>query len=83
MTRAGAGSAAAGQARGSAARQAGGPAAGYDMVVWAEIAAEPAEIPGIAVPYQASGATWWIETAKPEPRWWEGVQERVARGVPL
>ena len=78
-----AGSAAAGQARGSAARQAGGPAAGYDMVVWAEIAAEPAEIPGIAVPYQASGATWWIETAKPEPRWWEGVQERVARGVPL
>jgi hypothetical protein len=53
------------------------------MVVWAEIAAEPAEIPGIAVPYQASGATWWIETAKPEPRWWEGVQERVARGVPL
>ena len=68
-----AGSAAAGQAR--------GPAAEYDMVVWAEIAAEPAEVPEIAVPYQASGATWWIETAKPEPRWWEGVQERVASGV--
>jgi alkanesulfonate monooxygenase SsuD/methylene tetrahydromethanopterin reductase-like flavin-dependent oxidoreductase (luciferase family) len=72
------GSPAAGSA---AAGQAAGPAADYDMVVWAEIAAEPAEVPEIAVPYQASGATWWIETAKPEPRWWEGAQERVAGGV--
>jgi alkanesulfonate monooxygenase SsuD/methylene tetrahydromethanopterin reductase-like flavin-dependent oxidoreductase (luciferase family) len=73
-------------ARGSATAAAGSPAAGpaadYDMVVWAEIAAEPAEVPEIAVPYQASGATWWIETAKPEPRWWEGLQERVAKGIP-
>ena len=76
-----AGNAAAGQASGPAG-QAAGPAADYDMVVWAEIAAEPAKVPEIAVPYQASGATWWIETAKPEPRWWEGVQERVARGIP-
>jgi alkanesulfonate monooxygenase SsuD/methylene tetrahydromethanopterin reductase-like flavin-dependent oxidoreductase (luciferase family) len=76
-----AGSAAAGQAGGPAG-QAAGPVADYDMVVWAEIAAEPAKVPEIAVPYQASGATWWIETAKPEPRWWEGVQERVARGIP-
>jgi alkanesulfonate monooxygenase SsuD/methylene tetrahydromethanopterin reductase-like flavin-dependent oxidoreductase (luciferase family) len=66
----------------AAAGQAGGSAAAYDLVVWAEIAAEPAEVPEIAVPYQASGATWWIETAKPEPRWWEGVQQRVARGIP-
>ena len=77
-----AGNAAAGQASGPAG-QAAAPAADYDMVVWAEIAAEPAKVPEIAIPYQASGATWWIETAKPEPRWWEGVQERVARGVPL
>jgi alkanesulfonate monooxygenase SsuD/methylene tetrahydromethanopterin reductase-like flavin-dependent oxidoreductase (luciferase family) len=58
-----------------------GSAADYDLVVWAEIAAEPAKVPEIAVPYRASGATWWIETAKPEPRWWEGAQERVASGV--
>ena len=71
-------------ARGSAAAidsAAAFDSAAYDMVVWAEIAAEPAEVPEIAVPYQASGATWWIETAKPEPRWWEGVQQRVAGGV--
>jgi alkanesulfonate monooxygenase SsuD/methylene tetrahydromethanopterin reductase-like flavin-dependent oxidoreductase (luciferase family) len=53
----------------------------FDLVVWAEIALEPAAVPEIARPYQASGATWWIETAKPEPRWWEGAQERVASGV--
>ncbi len=59
----------------------GRPAADYDLVVWAEVAQVPADVPEIAKPYQASGATWWIETAKPEPRWWEGVQERVAGGV--
>jgi alkanesulfonate monooxygenase SsuD/methylene tetrahydromethanopterin reductase-like flavin-dependent oxidoreductase (luciferase family) len=53
----------------------------FDLVVWAEVAPEPAAVPEIARPYQASGATWWIETAKPEPRWWEGAQERVASGV--
>src|SRR5229473_5574686 len=80
-----------------AARTAGGPAAGaaasampdapdrpasdFDLVVWAEVADVPAQVHQIALPYQASGAPWWIETAKPEPRWWEGVQERVASGV--
>jgi hypothetical protein len=59
----------------------GRPAADYDLVVWAEVAQVPADVPEIAKPYLASGATWWIETAKPEPRWWEGVQERVAGGV--
>jgi hypothetical protein len=49
--------------------------------VWAEVAPEPAEVPGLAVPYQEAGATWWIETAKPEPRWWEGITQRVAAGV--
>lgn len=66
-------------ARGTAAR--GSAATAFDLVVWAEVALEPAAVPEIAVPYQASGATWWIETAKPEPRWWEGAQGRVAGGV--
>jgi alkanesulfonate monooxygenase SsuD/methylene tetrahydromethanopterin reductase-like flavin-dependent oxidoreductase (luciferase family) len=58
-----------------------GSADGYDVVVWAEVAAQPAEVPALAAPYQAAGATWWIETAKPEPEWWEGVTRRVAAGV--
>jgi hypothetical protein len=35
----------------------------------------------MAAPYRAAGATWWIETAKPEPHWWEGITQRVAAGV--
>jgi len=58
-----------------------GSADGYDVVVWAEVAAEPGEVPALADTYQAAGATWWIETAKPEPEWWEGVTRRVAAGV--
>ena len=58
-----------------------GSADGYDVVVWAEVAAQPADVPALAAPYQAAGATWWIETAKPEPDWWEGVTRRVAGGV--
>jgi alkanesulfonate monooxygenase SsuD/methylene tetrahydromethanopterin reductase-like flavin-dependent oxidoreductase (luciferase family) len=58
-----------------------GSADGYDVVVWAEVAAQPADVPALAAPYQAAGATWWIETAKPEPQWWEGVTRRVAAGV--
>jgi alkanesulfonate monooxygenase SsuD/methylene tetrahydromethanopterin reductase-like flavin-dependent oxidoreductase (luciferase family) len=58
-----------------------GSADGYDVVVWAEVAAQPADVPALAAPYQAAGATWWIETAKPEPEWWEGVTRRVAAGV--
>jgi alkanesulfonate monooxygenase SsuD/methylene tetrahydromethanopterin reductase-like flavin-dependent oxidoreductase (luciferase family) len=57
-----------------------GAGAGYDMVVWAEVAPEPAALPGLAGPYQEAGATWWIETARPEPDWWEGVQARVKAG---
>jgi alkanesulfonate monooxygenase SsuD/methylene tetrahydromethanopterin reductase-like flavin-dependent oxidoreductase (luciferase family) len=53
---------------------------GYDMVVWAEVAPEPAALPGLARPYADAGATWWIETARPEPDWWEGVAGRVAAG---
>jgi alkanesulfonate monooxygenase SsuD/methylene tetrahydromethanopterin reductase-like flavin-dependent oxidoreductase (luciferase family) len=58
-----------------------GSSEGFDLVVWAEVADEPARVREIARPYQAAGATWWIETAKPEPGWWEGVQRRVAAGV--
>jgi alkanesulfonate monooxygenase SsuD/methylene tetrahydromethanopterin reductase-like flavin-dependent oxidoreductase (luciferase family) len=58
-----------------------GSADGYDVVVWAEVATQPGEVPALAAPYQAAGATWWIETAKPEPEWWEGVTRRVAGGV--
>jgi alkanesulfonate monooxygenase SsuD/methylene tetrahydromethanopterin reductase-like flavin-dependent oxidoreductase (luciferase family) len=58
-----------------------GSAAGFDVVVWAEVAPEPTAVPALAAPYRAAGATWWIETAKPEPRWWEGITQRVAAGV--
>ena len=57
------------------------PSRGYDVVVWAEVAADPGAVPAVAAAYQAAGATWWIETAKPEPEWWEGVTRRVAAGV--
>ena len=52
----------------------------YDMVVWAEVAPEPAALPDLARSYADSGATWWIETARPEPEWWEGIQARVKAG---
>ncbi len=68
-------------ARAAAQVTAAGSPAEFDLVVWAEVAEVPAQVPKIARPYQDSGVTWWIETAKPEPRWWEGVQERVASGV--
>jgi alkanesulfonate monooxygenase SsuD/methylene tetrahydromethanopterin reductase-like flavin-dependent oxidoreductase (luciferase family) len=54
---------------------------GFDLVVWAEVAPQPAEVPALARPYQDAGATWWIETAKPAPGWWDGVTRRVAAGV--
>ncbi|HEX6934322.1 MAG TPA: LLM class flavin-dependent oxidoreductase [Streptosporangiaceae bacterium] len=64
-----------------AAQRAGqGTGAGYDMVVWAEVAPEPAALPAMSRPYADAGATWWIETARPEPGWWEGVQARVKAG---
>ena len=58
-----------------------GSADGFDMAVWAEVAPDPAAVPGLAADYAEAGATWWIETAKPEPGWWEGVTRRVAAGV--
>jgi alkanesulfonate monooxygenase SsuD/methylene tetrahydromethanopterin reductase-like flavin-dependent oxidoreductase (luciferase family) len=61
----------------SAGKQMG---AGYDMVVWAEVAANPGALPDLARSYAEAGATWWIETARPEPDWWEGIQARVKAG---
>ena len=58
-----------------------GPAEGVDLVVWAEVAAAPGEVEELAPGYEKAGATWWIETARPEPGWWESVQARVRRGV--
>ena len=57
-----------------------GSRAGYDMVVWAEVARVPGDLPELARPYAAAGATWWIETARPEPNWWEGIRARVQAG---
>jgi alkanesulfonate monooxygenase SsuD/methylene tetrahydromethanopterin reductase-like flavin-dependent oxidoreductase (luciferase family) len=58
-----------------------GSADGVDLVVWAEVAKDPADVPAIAGPYQEAGTTWWIESARPGGGWWEDVQRRVAVGV--
>ncbi len=57
-----------------------GSAEGYDMAVWAEVASAPGEVAELAVPYVAAGANWWIETARPGPDWWPGIQDRVSAG---
>ena len=70
------------RARISASR---GSADGVDLVVWAEVAPDPAAVPEIAGPYQEAGATWWLESARPTSSdgtgWWDGVRQRVAAGV--
>ncbi len=58
-----------------------GNTAGYDLAVWAEVAADPREVTELAVPYAEAGATWWIETARPGPDWWPGICARVAAGL--
>jgi alkanesulfonate monooxygenase SsuD/methylene tetrahydromethanopterin reductase-like flavin-dependent oxidoreductase (luciferase family) len=71
-----------GAARAAAAADGHGTGADpYDLVVWAEVADDPAAVPEIAQPYQEAGATWWIESARPGEGWWEGAQRRVAAGV--
>jgi alkanesulfonate monooxygenase SsuD/methylene tetrahydromethanopterin reductase-like flavin-dependent oxidoreductase (luciferase family) len=57
-----------------------GSVSGFDLVVWAEVAGQPGEVAALARPYAEAGATWWIETAKPEPGWLEQVTARVAAG---
>jgi len=58
-----------------------GEQSGFDLVVWAEVAKVPDEVADLAAVYIQAGATWWIETARPEPGWWPEVQHRVAAGV--
>jgi hypothetical protein len=53
---------------------------GYDMVVWSQVAASPAEVAEIADSYSEAGATWFIETAWPGPDWRQGIGDRVAAG---
>ncbi len=53
---------------------------GYDLVVWAEVAPDPAAVLAELDDYAAAGTTWWIETAKPEPDWYAGLRARIARG---
>jgi hypothetical protein len=49
-------------------------------MVWAEVDREPGELAELARRYAAAGATWWIEKARPEPGWREGIPARVAAG---
>jgi Luciferase-like monooxygenase len=58
-----------------------GTADDFDMIVWAEVAKAPGDVKELAPPYLQAGATWWIETARPESGWWQDVQRRVAAGV--
>ena len=57
-----------------------GSADGFDLVIWAEVEQAPGDVARVAPVYQDAGATWWIESARPQPGWWEGVTARVARG---
>lgn len=54
---------------------------GYDIVVWAEVAAERAALGPTLASYADAGATWWIETAKPGAGWQDGLRDRIAAGV--
>lgn len=57
-----------------------GSVEGYDLVVWAEVAQDPAKVSAELPSYIDAGATWWIETAKPEPDWYGGLCRRIAVG---
>ena len=53
---------------------------GYDLAVWAEVADDPAAVLAELPSYADAGATWWIETARPEPGWYPALLRRIARG---
>lgn len=57
-----------------------GSSDGYDLVVWAEVAADPGAVLDELPAYAAAGTTWWIETAKPGRGWYEALLRRIARG---
>ena len=56
---------------------------GYDLAVWAELAADPAAVAAEVDRYAEVGATWWVETARPgrDTDWLASLTERIARGV--
>lgn len=58
-----------------------GHADGFDIAVWAEVAEDPAAVADELPGYAAAGATWWIETAKPEHGWREGLTNRIAHNL--
>jgi alkanesulfonate monooxygenase SsuD/methylene tetrahydromethanopterin reductase-like flavin-dependent oxidoreductase (luciferase family) len=62
------------------AQLARGSAAGFDLVVWADLEQEPGEVAALAPDYVAAGATWWVESAQSGRGWLDEATERVARG---
>jgi alkanesulfonate monooxygenase SsuD/methylene tetrahydromethanopterin reductase-like flavin-dependent oxidoreductase (luciferase family) len=71
------------RARFAAARPAAAyPNGGADFVVWADVASDPGAAAEQIRPYEEAGATWWLESCRPdEPGWWKDIQHRVAAGV--
>jgi Luciferase-like monooxygenase len=53
----------------------------FDLVIWAEVEHAPGDVAEVAPAYEDAGATWWVESARPQAGWWEGVTGRVARGL--
>jgi alkanesulfonate monooxygenase SsuD/methylene tetrahydromethanopterin reductase-like flavin-dependent oxidoreductase (luciferase family) len=49
----------------------------FDIAVWAEVAEDSQRVSAELPDYAAAGATWWIETAKPEPGWQDGLRSRI------
>lgn len=53
----------------------------YDLPVWAEVTDDHTSLAAELPAYVEAGATWWIETARPETRWLAGLRHRIAQGV--
>ncbi|GIL34226.1 luciferase-like protein [Phycicoccus sp. DTK01] len=53
----------------------------FELAVWAEVADRPGSLAPELPDYVDAGATWWIETAKPEPGWYDGLLARIEAGV--
>ncbi|WP_162254367.1 LLM class flavin-dependent oxidoreductase [Nostocoides sp. Soil756] len=56
-------------------------AAAFELAVWAEVAQDRGGLAGELPAYLDAGATWWIETAKPEDGWYDGLVTRIHEGV--
>ncbi len=57
-----------------------GSSAGFDLVVWAGLEPAAGEVTALMPAYADAGVTWWVESARPEPQWWQRTRMRVARG---